>query len=106
MFSFLNLFGLTIFIPLTDAASLLLLFSCCCVQLFATPWWTGGSSSLGFPWQEYWAGVPFPSPGDLSDLGIEPVSPAWQGDSLLIQPPRKPRTEYLIFFSAFGGDRI
>ena len=30
----------------------------------------------------YWRGLPFPSPGDLPDLGIEPVSPAWQADSL------------------------
>ena len=32
--------------------------------------------SMGFPRQEYWSGLPFPSPGDLPDLGIEPVSPA------------------------------
>ena len=34
--------------------------------------------SMGFPRQEYWSGVPFPSPGDLPDPGIEPMSPAWQ----------------------------
>ena len=32
--------------------------------------------SMGFPRQEYWSGLPFPSPGDLPDLGMEPVSPA------------------------------
>ena len=32
--------------------------------------------SMGFPWQEYWSGLPFPPPGDLSDPGIEPESPA------------------------------
>ena len=47
----------------------------------------------------------FPSPGDLPDLGIEPVPPAWRGDSLLIQP-RKPRAEYLIIVSAFSGGGI
>ena len=34
--------------------------------------------------QEYWSGMPFPFPGDLSNPGLEPVSPAWQADSLLL----------------------
>ena len=38
--------------------------------------------SMGFARQEYWSGLLFPSPGDLPDLGIDPVSPAWQADSL------------------------
>ena len=37
---------------------------------------------MGFPRQEYWSGLPFPSPGDLSDPGIEPRSTALQADSL------------------------
>ena len=37
---------------------------------------------MGFLRQEYWSGLPFPSPGDLSDRGMEPVPPAWQADSL------------------------
>ena len=41
--------------------------------------------------QEYWNGLPFPSPGDLPDPGIEPQSPALQADSLLSEPPGKPR---------------
>ena len=40
-----------------------------------------GSSSMGFSRQEYWSGLPFPSPGDLLDPGIEPTSPALQADS-------------------------
>ena len=36
----------------------------------------------GFPGEEYWSGLPFPSPGDLPDPGIEPSSPGWQVDSL------------------------
>ena len=59
---------------------------------FATPW-PVGSSVMGFPRQEYWSGVPFPSPGDLPDPGIEPasaVSPALQVDSLLAEPSEKP----------------
>ena len=42
------------------------------------------------PWQEYWIGLPFPSPGDLPDPGIEPRSPALQADALPSEPPRKP----------------
>ena len=38
--------------------------------------------SMGFSRQEYWSGLPFPSPGDLSCPGIEPESPALQADSL------------------------
>ena len=57
------------------------------VQLFATPWIVAHESpvSLGFFRREYWSGLPFPSPGDLSDPGIEsvsPVAPALQVDSL------------------------
>ena len=37
---------------------------------------------MGFPRQEYWSGLPFPSPGDLPDPGIEPTSPALKVDSL------------------------
>ena len=37
---------------------------------------------MEFPWQEYWSRLPFPSPGNLPDPGIEPVSPALQLDSL------------------------
>ena len=40
--------------------------------------------------QEYWSGLPFPSPGDLPDLVIEPRTPALQADSLPSEPPRKP----------------
>ena len=39
--------------------------------------------------QEYWSGLPFPSPGDLPNPGIEPRSPTWQVDSLPSEPPRK-----------------
>ena len=38
--------------------------------------------SMGFSRQEYWSGLPFPSPGDLPDPGIEPRSPALQADDL------------------------
>jgi len=46
--------------------------------------------STEFSRQEYWSGLPFPSPRDLPDLGIEPRPPALQSDSLLSEPPGKP----------------
>ena len=45
--------------------------------------------SMEFPRREYWSGLPFSSPGDLPDPGIEPRSPALQADSLLTEPTRK-----------------
>ena len=41
---------------------------------------------MGFPRQEYWSGLPFPSPGNLPNAGIEPGSPALQADSLPAEP--------------------
>ena len=67
------------------------------IQLFATPWTVTLQAplSMGFSRQEYWSGLPFPSPGDLPDPGIEPRSPALQVDSLPSEPTGKPkRTDY------------
>ena len=49
-----------------------------CVRLFETPWTIASQAppSMGFSRQEYWSGLPLPSPEDLSDPGIEPGSPA------------------------------
>ena len=54
-----------------------------CPTLVA-PWTVAhqASLSMGFSRQEYWSGLPFPSPENLSDPGIEPRSPALQADSL------------------------
>ena len=62
------------------------------VRLFATPWPVAHQAppSLGFSRQEYWSGLPIPSPGDLPDPGIEPRSPALQADALISEPPEKP----------------
>ena len=54
---------------------------CACAQLLGllvTPWTVACQAPLtmGFPRQEYWSGLPFPSSGDLLDPGIEPMSPA------------------------------
>ena len=61
-------------------------------QLFATAWNVAyqASPSMGFSRQEYWSGLPFPSPGDLPDPGIEPRSPALQADALPYKLPGKP----------------
>ena len=69
------------------------------VQLSATPWTVAYQAplSMGFSRQEYWSekkkeywtGLPFPSPGDLPNPGIEPESPALQADALTSEPPGK-----------------
>ena len=63
-----------------------------CVRLFATPWTAAYQAppSMEFSRQEYWSGLPFPSPGDLPNPGIEPGSPALQADAVLSEPPGKP----------------
>ena len=63
----------------------------CAVQLFETPWTADPQSplSMGFSRQDYWSGLPFPSPGDLPDSGIEPGAPALQADALPSEPPGK-----------------
>ena len=66
----------------------------CHAQLFATPWTVAHQAplSMGFPRQEYWSGLPFSSPGDLPDPGIEPMFPAWQGDFLPLSHLESPRS--------------
>ena len=62
------------------------------VRLFVTPWIVAYQAppAMEFSMQEYWSGLPFPSPGDLPDPGIEPRSPALQVDALPSEPPGKP----------------
>ena len=76
------------------------LFSLCeseseVTQLYPTlcnPWTVAHQAplSMGFSRQEYWSGLPFPSPGDLPNPGIKPGSPALQADPLPSEPPGKP----------------
>ena len=63
------------------------------VQLFATAWAVAYQAppSMEFSRQEYWSGLPFPSPGDLPDPGVETGSPTLQADTLLSEPPGQPR---------------
>ena len=75
-----------------------ILFSfCVCVKLlsrvglFVTAWTVARQAplSMGFSRQEYWSGLPFPSPGGLPNPGIEPGSAALQADALSSEPPGK-----------------
>ena len=74
-----------------------ILYSACAqlfshVWLFTTPWTVAHQAplSMEFSRQEYWSGLPVPSPGDLPDPGIKPRSPALQADSLPSEPQGKP----------------
>ena len=62
------------------------------VQLFATLWTVAYQAppSMEFSRQEYWNGLPFPSPGDLPSPGIEPGSPTWWADALPFEPLGNP----------------
>ena len=69
----------------------------------AIPWTVAGQAplSMGFPRQEYWSGLPFPSPRDLPALGTEPefpMSPALAGRFFTTEPPGKPRRKMLSLF--------
>ena len=59
---------------------------------FLTPWTVAHQAplSMGFLRQEYWRGLPFPTPGDLPNPGIEPKSPALAGGFFTYEPPGKP----------------
>ena len=64
------------------------------VRLFATPWKVAYQPllSIGFSRQAYWSGLPFPSPGDLPNPGIEPWSPALHTDALPLSHQGSPDT--------------
>jgi len=79
-----------LYIYMTMLLLLLCFFSC--VQLFVTLWTVALQAplSMEFSRQEYWSGLPFPSPGYPPHPGIKPGSPALQTDSLPSQLPQKP----------------
>ena len=59
------------------------------VRLFETPWTVAyqASPSTGFSRKEYWSGLPFPSPGDVPDSGLELMSPVLAGGFFTAEPP-------------------
>ena len=63
---------------------------------FANPWTAAYQAplSMGFSRQEYWSGLPFPSPGNLPNPGIKPPSPALPGRFFTSEPPEKPRASW------------
>ena len=73
------------------------------VQLFVTPWTVAlqAPPSMGFSRQHYWSGLPFPSPGDLPDPGIEPRSPALQAEALTSEPPNDLLPSSMILLKLF-----
>jgi len=61
---------------------------------------------MEFSRQEYWSRLPFPTPGDLPNSGIKPRSPALQADSLLSEPPGKPRiNSYRLLYMKYKNIR-
>ena len=76
------------------------------VQLFATPWTVAYQAppSMGFSRQEYWSGLPFPSPGDLPNPGIQARCPALQADALPSEPPGKLKNS-CIFHRSENSDK-
>ena len=74
----------------------LLLFSCSVMSYSVTSWTVAHQAplSMGFPRQEYWSGLPFPSPGDLPNPGIEPTTAALAGGFFRTERPGE------IFFPA------
>ena len=65
--------------------------------LLVTPWAVAHLVPLatGFPRQECWSGLPFPSPGDLPDTGVEPTTSALAGEFFTSEPPGKPKSKYM-----------
>ena len=70
---------------------------CCCLvarscPTLETPWTVAHQAlqSVGFPREEYWSGLPFPSPGDLSNPGIKPTSPMLAGRFFTTEPQGNP----------------
>ena len=66
---------------------------------FVTPWTVVHQAplSIRFPRQDCWSELPFPSPGDLPELGSELTSPAWQGRFFPAEPPGKPTLQQCIY---------
>ena len=66
-------------------------YSLSCIRLFATPWTIAHQAplSMGFPRQEYWSGLSFPSPGDFLNSEIEPAFPTLAGGFFNTELPVK-----------------
>ena len=78
------------------------------VRLFATPWTVAYQAppSMGFSRPEYWSGLPFPSPGDRPDPGIEPRSPTLEAGALPSEPPGNPCVKWTVSPSVVSDSAI
>ena len=78
------------------------------VQILVTPWTVAYQAppSMEFSRQEYWSGLPFPSPGDLPNPGIEPRSPALQAEALPSEPPGKPQWSFRTWYNVRFGNEV
>ena len=82
---------------------------CSLVSDSATPWVIAHQAplSMGFCRQEHRSGLPFPSPGDLPNLGTKPVCPGLQADSLPAEPSAKPIRRWEVpLKTGWGGWRV
>ena len=91
--------------------------SYCCVYMLrcfscgtfsVTPWTVACQAprSMGFSRQEYWRGLPFPTPGNLPDPGVEPASLAMAGWFFTIEPPGKPEERMLLLLLLSRFSRV
>ena len=78
-----------------------------CIQFFATLWTAACQAPqfMGFSRQEYWSGLPFPSPGELPVPVIEPVSPELQADSLPLSHRGSPEKNIKYVINNFYVDK-
>ena len=67
---------------------------------FVIPWTVACQAplSVGFPRQEYWSELPFPSPGDLPNPGFEPMSSALAGGFFTTEPPTRPPVKFSCYY--------
>ena len=82
------------FVIKKETRTVIMVYACCCLVTKSCPtplWPLKVPLSMGFPRQEYWSGLPFPSPGGLPNPGTQPASPALQADSLP-EPLGKPHS--------------
>ena len=76
------------------------------VRLFGTPWPVAHQAplSMEFSRQEYWSGLPFPTPGGLPSSGLEPTSPALAGRFFTTEPPGSPKAPEIQFLEENSSD--
>ena len=92
------MYKLLSYVQLFALCTTVIYFALCTTTVMYNSWIVACQDpiSMEFSRQNYWSGLPFPSPRDLPDSGIEPGSPALQADSLLSEPPGKPSKRAII----------